>query len=187
MIQKLFDDRKRFTQGAAITYFYFDFTDERKQRVEMMLRSIILQLSAQSRNPYAALDMQYELFGKGQTLPTYQNLVDVLQTLLSDLDCTYIVLDALDEAKDTNHLVQLILRLHNWKKSRVHLLLTSQPRQIFTNAFVGIPQVTLEFTTTGSDIHLFVSSQLLFNPDLEHLAHHAECIVTRVVEKSNGM
>ncbi|KAJ6539678.1 ankyrin repeat-containing domain protein [Mycena capillaripes] len=186
LIRQLFEDRKRIMHGMAVAYFYFDFRDKQQQRTEMMLRSIILQLSAQSPHPYAALDRQYEE-SNGQTLPTYRNLMDILETLLSEIGSTYIVLDALDECKDTGLLIQFIARLRGWTKSRSHVLFTSQPREIFTAAFEDVPQVTLEFDTTLSDIRLFVSNELQTNLDLAHLARRAEEVKTKVVEKSNGM
>ncbi|KAJ7763140.1 hypothetical protein DFH07DRAFT_1018614 [Mycena maculata] len=182
LIRTLFDDRQ---QGTAVAYFYFDFRDQQKQLVEIMLRSIILQLFAQSPHPYHALNSHYES-SNGQALPTYQNLVDLLETLLSEIGCTYIVLDALDECKDTNLLVQLVSRLQRWTGSTLHILLTSQTREIGT-AFAGISQVALEFDTTWSDIKLFVSRGLQSNPDLEHLAHCEAEVTTKVVEKSDGM
>ncbi|KAJ7748811.1 hypothetical protein DFH07DRAFT_747117, partial [Mycena maculata] len=153
-----------------------------------MLRSIILQLSAQSPYPYAALDRQYQL-SKGQTLPTYQNLVDVLETLFSELQRTYLVLDALDECNDSDlHvLLRLISRLRCWIKSPLHILLTSQDRTIFTKGLNGVPQLSLEFSTTQNDIKLFVAGALQCRPDLEHLVLRAEEITAKVVEKSNGM
>ncbi|KAJ7763139.1 ankyrin repeat-containing domain protein [Mycena maculata] len=183
VISKLFEDRQ---QGTAVAYFYFDFRDKQKQLVEMMLRSIILQLSAQSHHPYAALNSHYELLN-GQALPTYQNLVDILETLLSEKSYTYIVLDALDECKDTNLLIQLVSRLQRWTGRPLHILLTSQAREIFGTAFAGISEVALEFDTTQSDIKLFVSNELRSNPDLDHLAHRAEQVATKVVTKSGGM
>ncbi|KAF7352501.1 Ankyrin-3 [Mycena venus] len=186
VIQKLVDDPQRFIQGTGVAFFYFDFRDQLKQRVEIMLRSIILQLSAQSPHPYAALDLQYEI-SKGQTLPTYQDLVDVLETLLSEIGRTYIILDALDEYKDIVLLIQFISRLRSWTKSDPHVPLTSQPREIFATAFEDIPQETLGFTTTQSDIHLFVSSELSRNPGLEQFSQQVENVATKVVEKSSGM
>ncbi|KAJ6539726.1 hypothetical protein B0H19DRAFT_370913 [Mycena capillaripes] len=152
----------------------------------MMLRSIILQLSAQSPNPYAALNLLYEGC-KGQTLPTHQNLVDVLEKLLSEIGRAYIVLDALDECKDNGLLLRLISRLRGWTKSQLHILFTSQPREIFTTAFEGVMLVSLQFSITQSDIRLFVSSELRSNLDLEHLAQRAAEVTAKVVQKSNGM
>ncbi|KAJ7748793.1 hypothetical protein DFH07DRAFT_923376 [Mycena maculata] len=182
VIRELFNNDQR---TIAVAYFYFDFRDKKKQVVEIMLRSIILQLSAQSPHPYAALDRLYRS-SKGQPLPTYQNLVDVLGKILLELGRAYIVLDALDECTESHVLIQLISRLRT-SPGALHVMLTSQPRATFEKNFGDIPQVALEFDTTLSDITLFVSAALRSNPDLEHLARHAEEIATKVAHKSHGM
>ncbi|KAJ7788104.1 hypothetical protein B0H14DRAFT_3504662 [Mycena olivaceomarginata] len=93
VIRQLFEKRQDRT---AIAYFYFDFRDEKCQRVKIMLQSIILQLSVQSPNFYSALEREYKS-SQGQTLPTYNNLLAILDELLSDFGHTYLVLDALDD------------------------------------------------------------------------------------------
>ncbi|KAJ7835377.1 hypothetical protein B0H14DRAFT_2324096, partial [Mycena olivaceomarginata] len=122
VIRELFGERQPET---AIAYFYFDFRDEKSQHVKNMLQSVILQLSAQSLSPYSALDQLYQS-SQGQTLPTYENLLGILNHLLSDFGQTYIVLDALDECNEHNHLVQFMTRLRDWTTRSLHLLFTSQ-------------------------------------------------------------
>jgi hypothetical protein len=80
VIRQLFNQQQ---QGVAVAYFYFDFRDEKSQRVKIMLQSIILQLSAQSPNSYSALKREYES-SQGQILPSYDNLLRILNDLLSD-------------------------------------------------------------------------------------------------------
>ncbi|KAJ7112611.1 hypothetical protein C8R44DRAFT_985058 [Mycena epipterygia] len=172
---------------SAVAYFYFDFRNEQNELVEIMLRSIILQLSAQSPIPYAALDQQYKSL-RGQTLPTYQNLLDILEKLLLELGSTYIVLDALDECTEHDLLVRFILLLRGWSsKSPLHLLFTSQTRDLFTASFEGVEHVSLELETTQEDIAAFVTSELESNSKLKRWAKHTAEITRKVVEKSNGM
>ncbi|KAJ7112573.1 ankyrin repeat-containing domain protein [Mycena epipterygia] len=186
VIAQLFDN-KATANTSAVAYFYFDFRNEQNQLVEVMLRSIILQLSAQSPNTYMVLDQQYNL-SSGQTLPTYQNLLDILDKLLLDLGSTYIVLDALDECNEHDLLVQFILLLRGWSsKTPLHLLFTSQTREMFTASFEGMEHVALELKTTQADIAAFVTSELKSNFKLKRWAKHTVEITTKVVEKSNGM
>ncbi|KAJ7112606.1 hypothetical protein C8R44DRAFT_249148 [Mycena epipterygia] len=186
VIAQLFDD-KAAVGTSAVAYFYFDFRNEQTQLLEIMLRSIILQLSAQSPNKYRILDQQYNL-SNGQTLPTYQNLLDLLDKLLLELGSTYIVLDALDECKEHNLLVQSISLLRGWSsKTPLHLLFTSQTREMFTASFEGVEHVSLELETTQEDIASFVTGELESNPNLKHWARHTAEITRKVVEKSNGM
>jgi hypothetical protein len=182
VIRKLFNDH---VQGDAVAYFYFDFREEKSQRVKIMLHSIILQLSAQSSKPYSALDRLYKS-SAGQTLPTYEHLLVVLDELLSEFGNTYIVLDALDECSETDRVVEFISRLQDWTNQSLHLLFTSQPREIFTNskAFEDASLVVLSPNITGDDIKRFIDSEL---HKLSHLKRRAEEIAAKLVIKSNGM
>ncbi|KAJ7105129.1 hypothetical protein C8R43DRAFT_1165980 [Mycena crocata] len=188
VIRKLVDGRHGSVPTRRVAYFYFDFRDEKKQRVETMLRCIVLQLSAQSPNPYAVLDQLYETV-KGQTLPTRNSLLKVLENLLLELGTTYLVLDALDECEKKDHqdLIQLISRVQEWTQSRVHLLMTSQTREIFTKAFDGVKRVALDFHTTEYDIERFVASELTSKHYLKHLKSRVGDVTAKVVERSNGM
>jgi hypothetical protein len=155
------------------------------QRVKIALQSIILQLSAQSSKLYSALEQEFKS-SQGQTLPTYDKLLGILKELLSDSTHTYIVLDALDECNEHQVLVQLIMQLRDWTTQSLHLLFTSQPREIFAEPFKGALLVILTPDITHNDIQRFINSEL---HSLSHLTRHmrAEEIVIKVAKKSNGM
>ncbi|KAJ7631728.1 hypothetical protein DFH06DRAFT_1056335, partial [Mycena polygramma] len=184
VIEELFDAKQR--AGTAVAFFYFDFRDNKKQLVETMLRAIILQLSAQSLNRYDALHHQYQV-SSGQTLPTYQRLLEVLDELLLGFEATYIVLDALDECREDDLLLQLISRLRQRTTTSLHILFTSQPREFYANAFSDVTHVALEVESTAHDITLFVLHELRTKRCLAHVAQRAEEIASKVVKKSNGM
>ncbi|KAJ6492536.1 ankyrin repeat-containing domain protein [Mycena vitilis] len=169
----------------AIAYFYFDFRDEKKQLLENMLRSIIMQLSAQSLTPYSVLNQHYEAC-QGQVFPTYDDLLAMLATILSGFTGSYIVLDALDECSEPEGLNRFISTLRGWAES-VHLLVASQPHKIFVEsaAFVGASVVILEPKKTHADIVEFVNSKLGLD-DFKHL-QKAKDAAQKIVNKSNGM
>ncbi|KAJ6509822.1 ankyrin repeat-containing domain protein [Mycena vulgaris] len=187
VISKLVAEKQPFglEQTPPVAFFYFDFKDKEGQAVESALRRIVLQLSAQSPNPYKVLDKQY-MVSKGQTLPTYQDLQAVLETLLLELGRAYIVLDALDECKitDQRQLFDFISVLRGWTATPLHLLITSQPRQIFTEQFEGVPCIELDAGVTEHDLRLFVSNEMCIS---DIWAPHAEDVTERVVRKSSGM
>ncbi|KAJ7286557.1 hypothetical protein C8J57DRAFT_1708816 [Mycena rebaudengoi] len=194
VIRKLLHERSPSDhRTAAVGYFYFDFRDDKKQLVDTMLRSVVFQLSGQSLNPYAALNSQYEKLSQGQTLPTTQELLNILDGLLLEFHSTYIVLDALDECRDTDlsWLVELLSKFQTWTERSLHLLFTSQPREIFTVAFKGVKRVVMESKTTQKDIECFVSSEVQSRLQrLKHWDHwkpRAAEIIAKVVEKSSGM
>ncbi|KAJ7210765.1 hypothetical protein GGX14DRAFT_624891 [Mycena pura] len=154
--------------------------DEKSQFVESALRCILLQLSAQSLYPYRALDQLY-LLSKGQAPPTYRDLLNVLEELLLELGRTYIILDALDEAEDIDLplLVKFISWLRGWSKSPLHLLFTSQSREIFTGGFEGVTCIVLELDTMQKDIKLFVVSELQTKHNLKRF-RLAACLLVEL-------
>ncbi|KAJ7458965.1 ankyrin repeat-containing domain protein [Mycena latifolia] len=183
VIEKLLTPSNPETIPAyAVAYFYFDFRNEETQLMETMLRFIVFQLSKQSPSPYATLDHCYKT-RKGITPPTSEDLQNILDKLLIELGPTYIVLDALDECKDTTLVIQFISTLQN---SSLHLLFTSQYRTEFAEAFNAVTHVILRPETTRDDIKCFVESELR-TPKLKHWARHTAEITRKVVEKSNGM
>lgn len=162
--------------------------------MESALRRIILQLSAHSPNGHRALEKWYTL-SNGQTLPTYRDLQGVLKELLLELGRTCIVLDALDECQDTelDNLVSLVSMLRSWTQSPLHLLITTQPRSIFTENFGDVTCVSPTFKVTEKDIRSFVADEL--RSDRYKLKAWASRpagpnipnIVERIVQKSHGM
>ncbi|KAJ7215061.1 hypothetical protein GGX14DRAFT_338766, partial [Mycena pura] len=102
---------------------------------------------------------------------------------------TYIVLDALDECKEAGyqHLVELISKLQSWSGISLHLLVTSQPRGIFTETFGAVACITLEPQVTEMDIRFYVTTQLQNSYKLKKLAKYKEDITNTIVDKSKGM
>lgn len=108
------------------------------------LRTIVLQLSAQSPRPYRALDDEYNLCN-GQGLQYLQN---ILRELLRELaGHTYIILDGLDECDDNDldQLVDLVSSLRTWTETPLHLLITSRLLYIFKKRLEGVTYIALEF------------------------------------------
>ncbi|KAJ7769707.1 hypothetical protein B0H14DRAFT_352620 [Mycena olivaceomarginata] len=191
VIDKLIGDQQLFKdlrKSSAVAFYYFDFTIKDGQTVEAALRRIVLQLSAQSTYPYRVLKKQHDLLN-GQALPKYQDLRHILEELLTELARVYIVLDALDECDDSElgQLMDLITMLWRWTHTPLHLLITSQSRAAFTEAFETMPCVFLESEVTEHDIKHFIAAELRDNHKLKTWAHRADEIVDRIVHKSNGM
>ncbi|KAJ7445593.1 hypothetical protein FB451DRAFT_1412623 [Mycena latifolia] len=185
--KQLFEDLQNSPSPPAVAFFYLDFKDKEGQAVESALRRITLQLSAQSPYLYRALDKQYRS-SNGQTLPTYQDLLKVLKELLLGIGRTYMILDALDECKEDEleQLLDFISILRSWTPTPLHLLITSQPRSIFTEHLRDVPRILLDSSVTDKDIELFVTSELL-KPNFKIWTSRADYIAERIVRKSHGM
>jgi hypothetical protein len=174
---------------TAIAYFYFDFRNER-QHMDLMLRSIIWQLSGRSPWPYSSLDRLHETLGKGSIQPQRIHLLGVLEDLLSEQDQTYIVIDGLDECNKTDWkpLIQLIHSLCHPAKNAPHLLFTSQPLEEFQTAFKDVTFIELGSSVSNDDIRSFVGSEA---PGACNWAgddnNSVKKVTEQIVEKSNGM
>ncbi|KAJ7653578.1 ankyrin repeat-containing domain protein [Mycena polygramma] len=191
VIRKLFDDQQIFEdlgKSCAVAFFYFDFKTKESQSVEMALRRIVLQLSAQSPYRYRALNKHYNL-SKGQTLANYHDLRSILEELLGELQRTYILLDALDECQDPeiDQLVELVSMLRGWNWTPLHLLITSQHRTSFTEEFKDIPCVFLESHLIENDIRSFIAGEISGSRRMKLWASRANEIVDRIALKCCGM
>ncbi|KAJ6582574.1 ankyrin repeat-containing domain protein [Mycena vulgaris] len=148
-------------ERSAVAYFYFDFKNER-QCMDIMLRSIIWQLSGWSPSPYSALHRLYKTLGNGTIQPQHVHLQGVLADLLSGLDRTYIVIDGLDECDKTDWkpLVQFIHSLRHPTKNALHLLFTSQTLEEFQKAFKDVTFIELGSAVSTGDIRSSVGSEV---------------------------
>jgi hypothetical protein len=173
---------------SVVAYFYFDFRNER-QRMDIMLRSIIWQLSRRSPSPDNALQRLYEQLGNGNIQPQNERLQRVLKDLLSELDQTYIIIDGLDECRKTDwkSLVEFIHSLSHPAKTAPHLLFTSQPHEEFQKAFKDVAFIELGSWFSNDDIRSFIGSEV---PKVGNWAsddNYAKDVTEQIVQKSNGM
>ncbi|KAF7349474.1 HET-domain-containing protein [Mycena sanguinolenta] len=190
VIQRLFQQRRQFTAHASgVAFFYFDFGHRETQSLEIALRRMILQLSAQSPNQFRTLDDHHKL-SEGQILPNYKELQNLLRKLIQEFRRTYIVLDALDEYDPSrfNELIKFVLDIKTWTETPLHLMITSQTRDIFSENFTGINHITLNANVLQKeDINCFVTSELQTNLNLEMWKSCSTEVVKQITEKSNGM
>lgn len=110
----------------AIAYFYFDFNDPRKQNTENLVRSLILQFLAQCQQLPESLQSAYSRSLDGQHQPTIETLTLVLRQMLEGFDCTFILIDALDECTDRESLFAVLNGIMEYKIASLHLLTTSR-------------------------------------------------------------
>ncbi|KAF7365667.1 Ankyrin repeat protein [Mycena venus] len=192
IIEHLFEARVLLTnsESIAIAYFYFDFADSAMQSVEHALRRLVLQLSHQNPAPYVTLDQEYKLCD-GQTVPTYFKLLEILEKLLR-LRRTYLILDALDECKaaDHNRVVDFIQKISRWSDIQLHVLVTSQPHNIFEKAFMSLQnlsRITIHADKTLDDIRVYISNELASKSELQFWKPEWGHIATYITQKSAGM
>lgn len=110
---------------TAVSYFYFDFNDSHKQRTEMLLRSLIVQFAAQCSHLPESLQSAYFRQKIYERLRV-ERLTDILRRMLKSFNTIYVLLDALDECRDRESLLEFIETLIGWKINNLHVLTTSR-------------------------------------------------------------
>ncbi|KAJ7628731.1 ankyrin repeat-containing domain protein [Roridomyces roridus] len=190
VISKIVADKVLFQDShpPGVAFFYFERANPHGRSVESALRRMVLQLSAQAPQPFRTLESKYKS-SNGQTVPTYQELVLILQQLFREIGRTYIILDALDECNpsDFDQLLEFISTLRKWTDTPLHLMLTSQPRQALVENIVDMPLVQLEADVVQADIAFFLTSELGTKSNLKIWRPQTDHIVERIAEKSQGM
>jgi hypothetical protein len=180
--------------GKFIAYFFFDFNDLKKQDPEMMVRSLLCQLSQQSIKIPASLDSLFSSCESGQRQPSIRALMDALQSMIQDLPQIYIMLDALDECAQRVDLMEMFEMMMKWKAPNLHILLTSRREREIERSLEGCidPQnsICLQSEVVDKDIQHYVQQRLLDDKTLrkwgKDIALRQE-IQRALIEGSKGM
>ncbi|KAK6496051.1 hypothetical protein TWF481_002076 [Arthrobotrys musiformis] len=112
-----------------LIYFYFDFSDSRKQTLDNMLRALIMQLCSQHQGASQILESLYSSCRGSQ--PSSRSLRLAFLRMVGTVKKVWIVLDALDECTTrdgppSNGLLWWLCELMKQKGRKIHLLATSR-------------------------------------------------------------
>ncbi|OCK76482.1 ankyrin, partial [Lepidopterella palustris CBS 459.81] len=159
MLQHCHDD-----PGKVIAYFYFDFNDTQKQDPELMLRSLICQLSQQCVKIPTGLYTLCSSCENGQRQPSLDALLEVTQQMIREFPQSYIILDALDECADRAKLMGILEKIAEWQLQKLHLLVTSRrERDIESSLECFIDRqnaICLQTELVDKDIQRYVRQRL---------------------------
>ena len=157
--------------GSVVAYFFFDFNDEQKRDPEMMVRSLLCQLSQQSENIPASLDDLYTSCGSGKQQPSADALRRALQLTIEELPQVYIVLDALDECSQRAELMETLETVVGCKFKNLHLLVTSRREKDIESTLEEFvdnqSRVCLQSTLVDPDIQRYVRQRLSTDKTLQ--------------------
>ncbi|SLM37407.1 P-loop containing nucleoside triphosphate hydrolase [Lasallia pustulata] len=82
----------------AVAYFYFDFNDVAKQKSDKMIRSLITQLSRQSKKKLNKLEALFSFYDNGERQPDVEKLLIVLKEVVEGFDETICIQSSLVDA-----------------------------------------------------------------------------------------
>ncbi|KAJ5449841.1 PfsNACHT and ankyrin domain protein [Penicillium daleae] len=149
----------------TILNFFFDFSDNKKQTYESMLRSLAFQLYQSGVDSAIQLDALFQAHQNGKYQPETKALSTILFKMLRVQQRVSIVLDALDESTTRDEILKWIEdMLCKPELAYVQLLCTSRPESEFLRRIpVLIGQedcLPLDEQAVNSDIRSWVSAQL---------------------------
>ncbi|KFY91992.1 hypothetical protein V498_05197 [Pseudogymnoascus sp. VKM F-4517 (FW-2822)] len=180
--------------GKVVAYFYFDFADADKQKPELMVRSLISQLSEQCIRIPLALEALYSSCDKGNQQPSLDALMNVLQQILLEFPQSYLVLDALDECADRAELLSILEQIARWQLEEMRVLVTSRKERDIESSLEEIVNeeciICLQHQVVDKDIQTYVRQRLSNDKGLKKWQEDVEIrqeIETALMEGSCGM
>ncbi|KAI1169447.1 ankyrin repeat-containing domain protein [Nemania sp. FL0916] len=191
-------DRSLSNPEIAYAYFFFSFSDPEKQKVDVMLASLIKQLYASRPNtPQLIKDLRR--YQKRGERPDTKTLETVLAAAASGFSSVFIVIDALDECPTLNRerskLLSCLNRVIATMPHNHHIFCTSRPEQDLSVAISAIlsppSRVAIDLTANSSgisqDIGLYIESSFAsasYGSWPEYLKAEAK---TLLLKRADGM
>jgi hypothetical protein len=185
---------------ALMAYFYFDFRDVDKQKLQNLLPSLLIQLSARSDPCCDILSQLYSSHDRGVRKPNERVMIECLKQMLNFLaQCpTYIIMDAIDECPITSSIpspreevLKLVDELVNLHLPNVHICVTSRPEldiQTVLGPLSPNPVSLHDESGQKQDISDFVKSFVYSDQRMRRWRDEdKELIIRTLPEKADGM
>jgi hypothetical protein len=183
-----------------MAYFYFDFRDVDKQKLQNLLPSLLTQLSARSDPRHDILSQLYCTHDRGEWKPSDRAMIECLKEMLS-LEAqgpTFIILDALDECPITSSIpspreevLELVDELVNLRLQSVHICVTSRLEhdiRVVLESLTEHPVSLHDESGQQEDISKFVDYFVHSNPRMKRWRDEDKNLVIKVLsEKADGM
>lgn len=176
--------------GVGLVYFYFDFHEEKKQDVEGLLLSIVVQLAYQQEKLPIQFKSLCEDFKERRRRLNGEELLKVLHATIRQFRRVYLFLDALDECGEQQGVLSLIANLVR-SGAGFSILITSRdttgisrsaPGQISTNT------IYMSLDNVNMDIRTYVINSLSRDPKLRERPTHVKAeIEAALTSGSDGM
>jgi hypothetical protein len=170
--------------------FYFDFNNAEKQRHENLIRSLIIQLSMQSKNTLEALNALFARSQDGKQQPTTEGLALTLQHMLRGFHQTFITLDALDKCKEREELLGLIESIVDGKFEMLHILATSRREKDIEETLTPLitGQACIQSVLVDADIRIHIRERLQPDPNLRKWPKNVQMEIEKtLMDGAHGM
>lgn len=179
--------------SLRVLYFYFDFTDTRKQTLDGALRSLLWQASTYSGSSSRVLEKLYSSCEEGRAQPSTQSLIqDLKEGLL--LQNTVTVIDALDESTTRSDLLSWLSSLARHDTGNIRIIVTSRKEQDIEGQLAqwlsNDAIISLQEQIVDTDIGAYVRHRLHLDPQLQRWRNREAVqdeIEARLMDGAHGM
>ena len=184
-----------------MAYFYFDFRDGNKQKLQNLLLSLLVQLSARSDPCCAILSQLHSTHDRGLQKPSDREMVECLKEMLS-LEAQspiYIILDALDECPVTSsvppspreEVLEFVEELVTLHLPNLHICVTSRPEhdiRVVLERLTEHPVSLHDESGQQEDITNYIISFVCSNQRMRRWRDEDKNLVIKILsEKAGGM
>ena len=195
----IIEDSEKTFPSATILNFYFDFSDDRKQTLENIVRPLIIQLYHKSMNARKQLDLLFYSCEARSRQPTHESLCQVFFHMVDSLERAYIVLDALDECSTwvgprTQGLLSWISHLLGSGRKNVQFLVTSRLEHdmqwTLTNVLNEDYRIPIRSDLIRDDINAYVHTRVREGGGLKRWQKHSDVqeeIEAALMHNTNGV
>lgn len=179
---------------SALSYFYCDYSDSRTLETLNTFGSILQQLlSRKSALPEEVATTIKQIYAEGMSLPSREDLIGLVRSVLKLPPRTYVVIDGLDEcSKDAQEDVLFIVKgLANFDKAVVKVVVFSHENAHLSSVLKHYPCVHMSEAALTRDIMSYVESTVKSKLDAGELVIRnpalKEEIISELVTKAQGM
>ena len=177
--------RYKKQKSVGVAAVYCNFKEREMQTSENLLAGYCIQLVPQAL-PETLVDV-HRMHSAHKTRPTWKEMNQIFQDIVTKLDTIYLVVDALDECSEDVR--NALLTFFSTLPSHIMLLITTRHIDEITRKFRNSPMV--EIRASLEDLRNYVASRIKSSCTLSgHVRDHksiGQVICDRVVAQADGM
>ncbi|KAK9846787.1 hypothetical protein MYU51_000753 [Penicillium brevicompactum] len=187
MISTVIDElRRRIRNDSTIRLAYFYFNYRAEFTIEEILANLLKQLILDAMVPYR-LKSLYESHRKHETHLTLEEILELLESTISESSKVFIVIDALDECQLPHiHQQELLARISEFQDiHNLGFLATSRDNPDISDMFPNCPRLRVEAKDT--DIKAFLETSLNHFRCVKESPDLREEILAAIINAADGM
>lgn len=195
VISQLLQEVAQSPTISTVAYFFFDYKAALKQTTDQMLRSLLLQIIQQEKTASKEFEA-YCLANKdfpGAFSLTEGEMLTMLDSMVQQLGCLYLVIDGLDECQDLDVFMTWLgdfeEKSDQHKRRSHHWLLSSQDiYAVSENLPARCSIVNMERGLVDADIESYVRAELESDPRLRNYSYQKKILISSALSsQSQGM